>query len=154
MVWFDLVQGGDPLYAGINHKESCRGHNLPKWVRFFCKKTPAYSAEAWNIRFLHFKISFFGPRGVFFPTFLSFQNLLSLFKIYWVHYISGRSLQPNLFIFIKFTESLLSNTVHLESPVLEPARSHQINKRILNLLSYSVNSEKHLGPTFLAVLGG
>ena len=27
------------------------------------------------------KISFFGPRGVFFQTFLSFQDLLSLFKM-------------------------------------------------------------------------
>ena len=100
--------------------------------------------EAWNLFFSDSKISYFGHRGVFFPTFLSFQNLLSLFKIYWVHYISGRSLQLNLCIFIKFTESLLSNSVNLEGPVLEPARSHQINKRIgfQNLLSYSVNSEK------------
>ena len=30
----NIVQGGDPLYAGVNHKEGCGGHNLPKWVRF------------------------------------------------------------------------------------------------------------------------
>ena len=42
----NIVQGGDPLYAGVNHKEGCGGHNLPKWVRFFLQKTPAYSVEA------------------------------------------------------------------------------------------------------------
>ena len=35
----NIVQGGDPLYAGVNHKEGCGGHNLPKWVRFFAKNT-------------------------------------------------------------------------------------------------------------------
>ena len=64
-------------------------------------------------------------RGIFFPTFGSFQNLPSLFKILWVRYI-------NLWIFTKFTESLLSNSVNLEGPVLEPARSHQINKNRLS----------------------
>ena len=33
----NIVQGGDPLYAGVNHKEGCGGHNLPKWVRLFAK---------------------------------------------------------------------------------------------------------------------
>ena len=34
----NIVQGGDPLYAVVNHKEGCGGHNLPKWVRFFLQK--------------------------------------------------------------------------------------------------------------------
>ena len=80
----NIVQGGDPLYAVVNHKEGCGGHSLPKWVRFL-QKTPAYSVEAWNFFFWDSKISYFGHRGVFFPTFSPLQNLLSLCEIYWVH---------------------------------------------------------------------
>ena len=131
----NIVQGGDPLYAVVNHKEGCGGHYLPKWVHFL-QKTPAYSVDS--------KISFFGPRGFFFLTFLSFQNLLSLFKIYWVHYISGRSLQLKV-ASLSNLPSFYWVSVNLEGPVLEPARSHQINKRISfqNLLRRSVNSEKN-----------
>ena len=140
----NIVQGGDPLYAGVNHKEGCGGHNLPKWVRFFLQKTSAFSVEDRFIIFFDSKISFFGSRGVFFPTFLSFQNLLSLFKIYWVFskftefIISVGAAYNSTFASLSNLSSLfLSNSVNLEGPVLEPARSHQINKRIgfQNLLS-------------------
>jgi len=55
----------------------CGRHSWPKWMRFFCKKTAAYMAGVRNSFFSHSEISFFGPRRVFFPTFV-------FFKIYWV----------------------------------------------------------------------
>ena len=117
---------------------------------FLCKKTAAYCVGAWNFFFSDSKISFFGPRGVFFPTFLSFQDLLSLFKIYWV-----RPCQLKLEHLHQWLDQwenlmkLLSNSINLGGPLLEPVRSHQIesmhcNDRegFQNLLSYSVNPEK------------
>ena len=35
----NIVQGGDPLYAAVNHKQGCGGYTWPKWVRFFAKNT-------------------------------------------------------------------------------------------------------------------
>ena len=35
----NIVQGGGPLYAAVNHKQGCGGCIWPKWVRFFEKNT-------------------------------------------------------------------------------------------------------------------
>ena len=35
----NILQGGDPLHASVNHKMGWGGHSWSKWVRFFlCKK--------------------------------------------------------------------------------------------------------------------
>jgi len=65
------------------------------------QKAAAYMAGR-EIAFSHSKISFFGPRRVFFPTFGSF---------------------------LKFTESLLRNSANFEGPLLEPTHSHQSKSR-------------------------
>ena len=123
----NIVQGGDPLYAAVNYKQGCGGCIWPKWVRFLAKNS---CLLCWGAKFLFFrtqKFHIWGPGRSFFRPF-------HLFKIYWV--------------FSKFTESdsanwshqwldqwenlikLLSNSVNLEGPLLEPARSHQIKSII------------------------
>ena len=37
--WWNIVQGGDPLYAAGNNKWDCGGHIWPNWVQFFAKNT-------------------------------------------------------------------------------------------------------------------
>ena len=38
-LWWNIVQGGNPLYADVNNKRACGGHIWPNWVQFFAKKT-------------------------------------------------------------------------------------------------------------------
>ena len=88
----NMGQGGDLLCASVNHKMGCGGHSWPKWVAFFLKK----QLLRWKGReitlFRTPKFHFLVPGGYFFPTFRSFQNLPSLFKIYLVH---NRSLEES-----------------------------------------------------------
>ena len=96
------------------------------------QKTAAYYVGVWNFFFSDSKITFFGPRGVFFPPFSSFQDLLSLFKIYWVRpdqlepYHSNQWLDQSENLI-----KLLSNSVNFEGPLPEPACSCQIKYTIV-----------------------
>ena len=126
----NIVHGGDPLYTSVNHKVGCGGHSWPKWVRFFLQKTAAYMAGSRNSFFSDSKISFFWPRGYFFRPFGLFKiyRVFSKFTDFIRSVGEGYSslVFSYLWIFTKFTESLLSNSVSLEGPLLEPTRSHQI----------------------------
>ena len=70
----NIVQDGNPLYAGVNHKEGCGGHNLPKWVRFWQQK---HLHIVWAQKF-HFWAQgvLFSDLFVFSKFTVSFQNLL------------------------------------------------------------------------------
>ena len=55
--WWNIVQGGDPLYAGVNPRWDCGGHIWPNWVQFFAKYT-------WLTRLLEEK-NYFGTQNSF-----------------------------------------------------------------------------------------
>ena len=73
----NIVQGGDPLYAAVNYKHGCGGFIWPKWLLCLGAKILFFGLQ---------NFFFWAQGGSFFLTFLSFQNLMSPFKIYWVHY--------------------------------------------------------------------
>ena len=73
----NIVQGGDPLYAGFFSTQGSGGYTWPKWVRFFAKK---HLPIVWRP-----EISFFGtPKFHILGTGGSFFRPFHLFKIYWV----------------------------------------------------------------------
>ena len=99
-------------------------------VAFFAtkKNTPFHMAGARNFFLSDPKISFFGPRRGFLPTFGCFQNILSLLSnsVNLVARCRSQIVQTLL--------SLPSNSVNLEGPLLEPARSHPIKSIIKEAL--------------------
>ena len=61
----NIVQGGDPLYAAVNHKQGCGGHNWPKLVQFFLQKHLPISPGR-KICFFRTPTFHFWAKGVFF----------------------------------------------------------------------------------------